>query len=283
VLAVLGLLVAVVAGAVGLAQLAPAPANPARISFAVPTLAPSAVVATRAPAATDSPALDPVAVLAGSTPRMRRDALAAAVRDGSLDGRLVFVDGVLRATPARCPGLAPGSGGCVDLAIPGLGLRVRQGDEAVPWAGAPPPGAWLVTVARTGGLVYLGSLVPRQGATPPISGIPIAGTAEQDGTLFEAAGHLVRHPIHTCFRPGIAATPCPPPPSFLADDEPLPDGLLTTDSGEEVRLAAAMPEVDPEAIVVPGTFLLQRVPGTEGSWLVIARYEPARAVRVLVP
>jgi hypothetical protein len=103
------------------------------------------------------------------------------------------------------------------------------------------------------------------------------------GTLIEAAGHLVLHPIRTCFRPGVAATPCPPPPPFLADDEPLPDGLLTTDSGAEVGLAATMPGIDPEAIVVPGTFLLQPVPGAEGGWLVIARYEPARAVRVLVP
>lgn len=282
-LVAVGLLVAVVAGAVGLAQLAPAPADPARISFAVPTPAPSAVAATGAPAGTDSPAPDPVAVLAGTTPRMRRDALAAAVRDGSLDGRLVFVDGVLQATPARCQEPAQGSGGCVDLAIRGLGLPVRQGEDAVPWVADPPAGAWLVTVARAGGLVYLGSLVPRQGATPRLSGAPVDRTAEEDGTLFEAAGHLVRNPVHPCFRPGVPATPCPPSPPFLADDEPLPEGLLTSDAGEEVRLAATMPGIDSDAIVVAGTFLVQQVPGTEGSWLVIARYEPARSVRVLVP
>ncbi|HYO44767.1 MAG TPA: hypothetical protein VES19_16330, partial [Candidatus Limnocylindrales bacterium] len=270
------------ASAVGLAQLVPAPVEPVRVSFAVPTLAPSVAAGTSAPRDTASPAPDPVTILAGTTPRMRRDALAAAVLDGSLDGRIVFIDGTLDVTPVRCQSLAQGSGGCVDLAIPGLGLPVWQGEDAVPWPGAPPPGSWLVTVARTGGLVYLGSLVPRQGDPPPISGVPVGGTAEADGTLFEAAGFLVRHPFHTCFRPGVAATPCPSPPPFLAEDDPLAEGILTTDAGEEVDLASPLVDIEPDAIVIPGTFLVQRArAGTR--WLVVARYVPSRAARVLVP
>ncbi|HYO44635.1 MAG TPA: hypothetical protein VES19_15660 [Candidatus Limnocylindrales bacterium] len=279
----LGALVIALASAVGLAQLVPAPVEPVRVSFAVPTLAPSVAAGTSAPRDTASPAPDPAAILAGTTPRMRRDALAAAVLDGSLDGRIVFIDGTLDVTPVRCQSLAQGSGGCVTLAIPGIGLPVWQGESATPWPGAPPPGSWLVTVARTAGLVYLGSLVPRRGETPSVSGLPAFAPPAQDGTLFETRGYLVRNPVHTCFRPGVAATPCPPPPPFLAEDEPLPEGLLTTDAGEAVSLAPSMPEVDPDAIVVPGTFLVQRVDGGEGGWLVVARYEPSRAARVLVP
>jgi hypothetical protein len=277
-------LVAVVAGAVGIAQLAPAPLDPAHRFFAPPTVAPPPASVPEAPPASEpAPAPDPSAVIAGTTPRLGREALAAAVSGGQLDGRLVFVDGALDVTPVRCQSLAQGLGGCVDLVIPGLGLPVWQGEAAVPWRADPPPGAWLVTVARAGGLVYLGSLVPRGAAPTSFSAVPVGGTPERHGTLFEVAGYLVRNPIHTCYRPGGSATPCPPPPPFLAEDEPLPEGLLTTDAGVEVGLAASIPEVDPDAIVVSGTFLVQREPGQEGSWRVIARYVPSRAVRVLVP
>lgn len=279
---VLAAVVAVVAGAIGIAQLAPAPAAPARISFAVPTLEPSVRVAGLADG--PSPVPDPSALLAGTSPRLSRDTLAAAVRDGSLDGRLVFVDGVLDATPVRCQRLGQGSGGCVDLAIPGLGLSVRQGDGTIPWRAGPPPGAWLVTVARAGGLVYLGSLVPRpDGLRMPVAAVATDSMPDSEGTLFEADGFLVLNPVHPCFRPDAAATPCPTTPPFLARDEPLAEGTLVSDAGAVVSLAPSAPEVDPATVVTPGTFLVQRWPGGAGGVQVVARYVPSRAVRVLVP
>lgn len=276
--------VAVIAGAIGVAQLDPAPRDTARISFAVPTLAPSAAAAEtpRGTAAAEA-APDPSAILAGTTPRMTREALAAAVRDGSIEGRLVFVDGTLDVTPVRCQSLAQGFGGCVDLAIPGLGLPVRQGADTVPWRADPPAGAWLVAVARTGGLVYLGSLVPDPNGPIPVDAIANAGVPNAAGTLFEVPGWLVVNPVQTCFRPGVAATPCPPPPPYLAQDEPLPDGMLVSDAGSVVMVAPSAPGIDPAATVTQGTYLVQHRQAVEGGVLVVARYEPPRAVRVLVP
>lgn len=275
-LVVLVAVVAIVAGAIGIAQLDPAPADPARISFAVSTNVPSAAVQA-------TPTPDPSSVLAKTTPRMARPALEAAVRDGTLDGRLVFVDGTIVHKAAHCPGLTESFGGCVDLSIPGLGVPVWQGDVAIPWRADPPLGAWLVTVARAGGLVYLGSLVPRPGEGMPLTAVATSDMPDVEGTLFETSGFLVANPAHTCFRPGIPATPCPPPPPFLARDEPTPDGLLVSDAGSEVMIAAAAPEIDPTAVVTPGTFLVQRARGSLGGVLLVARYVPPRAVRVLVP
>ena len=236
--------VAVVVGAIGIAQLDPAPADPARISFAVPTPVPSA-------AARETATPDASAILARTAPRMARPALEAAVRDGTLEGRLVFVDGTITHEAAHCPGLTESFGGCVDLSIPGLGVPVWQGDVAIPWRADPPQGAWLVTVARGGGLVYLGSLLPRIGEDVPVAVVAADAIPTSEGTLFEAGGFLVVNPVQTCFRPGVAATPCPPPPPFLAQDEPNPDGLLVSDAGSEVSLARSVPEVDPAAVVTP--------------------------------
>ena len=167
---------------------------------------------------------------------------------------------------------------------PGRG-RARS---ATPWPGEPPPDAWLVTVARDGGLVYLGSLVPVEDGPSTIDGI-VEGFGPRgrdwiDGTLFGVDGYLVSNPIHPCRRAVAGATPCPAPPPFLAYDEPLPDGILVSDAGAEVQLLASMPEIDPDAVVTEGTFLLAPpADDGEGPWRVVARYEPSRAVRVLVP
>lgn len=280
----LGALVVAVGGAISLAQLQPSPPDPARISFAVPTLAPSPIAAAPGlPAGTGEPAPDPAAVLAATTTRMTRPDLEAAVRDGTLEGRLVFVDGTITHDAAHCPGLTESFGGCVDLAIPGLALPVRQADTAIPWRADPPAGAWLVTVARDGGLVYLGALVPRFADGRPVTLVPGGADPARAGTLFEVEGYLVLHPVHTCFRPGVPATPCPPPSPFLALDEPTPEGVLVSDAGLEVSLARTVAEVDEAAVVTPGTFLVQPDRREGRAPVVVARFDPSRAVRVLVP
>jgi hypothetical protein len=278
-IAALAGLVGVIAGAVGLAQLAPPPADtpPPPIAEASP-----AVVVPPPPVAPPALAPDPGAVLARTTPRLSRPALESAVRDGSLDGRLVFVDGVLDVAPVRCQHLAQGSGGCVDLAIPGLGLPVWQGEDASPWRADPPPGAWLVTVARSGGLVYLGSLVPRPAGSLEAEDVAAASLREDVGTLFETDGYLVRARDRACAGEPPAASPCAGTP-LLVDDEPPVRGIRVPDAGLAVSLASDAPGIDPDAGVVPGTFLVQPARTAGGGVRVIARYEPARSVRVLVP
>jgi hypothetical protein len=287
---------AVIVAAIGIAQVVPPRPAPPHLSSAVPTIGPTGAAAEPSTAAVTGSTPDPSAILADSPPRLSREELAAAVRDGSLEGRLVFVEGVMRATAMPCASQAPASRGCVRLEIPGIGVPVRPGEIDVPvrpgefdtpWPGEPPPDAWLVTVARDGGLVYLGSLVPSEDGVRTIDriveGFGPRGRDWVDGTLFEVDGYLVVDPIHPCRQTGRSATPCPAPSPFLAYDEPLPDGILVSDEGAVVELSASMPEIDPDAVVTMGRFLLAPPVDDGKPWRVVARYEPSRAVRVVVP
>ncbi len=182
--------------------------------------------------------------------------------------------------------------------IPGLGLPVVPGGDAIPWHGDPPPGAWIVTVARAGGLVYLGSLVPEPAAPDTIDGLTrrlFAGELSTPSrTLFEVSGWLVANPLQTCYRPGVAATPCPAPTPFLASDEPGRDGVLRSSRGGPVDLAPAVIGMDPADVVTSGRFLVMppaacdpsnaaQTCDAEPRWLVTARFDPAQSFRVLVP
>ena len=186
----------------------------------------------------------------------------------------------------------------MDLEIPGLGLPVRAGGDAMPWRGDPPPGAWIVTVARAGGLVYLGSLVPEPSVPGAIDGLTrrlfVGELATPPRTLFEVDGWLVVNPPRTCYRPGVSATPCPPAVGFLASDEPDADGVLRSSRGGPVDLAPVVVDVDPEAVVTPGRFFVMLPVAcdaidpvgtcdTEPRWRVVARFDPEHSVRVLVP
>ncbi len=293
-LVALALITTIIVAAIGIAQLVPpAPVLP-HLSFAVPTTGPTAGVGERSTAPAAVP--DPSAILADSPPRLSREELAAAVLDGSLDGRLVFVEGVMRATRVPCEGEPEASPGCVDLEIPGVGVPVRPGEIGVPvrpgqavtpWPGEPPPDAWLVTVAQDQGLVYLGSLVPSDDGPRTIDGV-IEGFGPRgrdwiDGTLFEVDGYVVTNPVHSCVAEDADATSCPAPPPFLAYSAPDADGILVSDAGAVVDVSASMPEIDPDAVVTAGTFLVAPPDDDEGPWRIVARYEPSRAVRVLVP
>ena len=297
--AAFGVMVAVIAIiTAGVVTASVSPPNP-RASIAPPAphssapasalaSAPPAPDATSSPDATPSvPGPDASAILAETTPRLSRDRLAAGVRDRSLEGRLVFVDGVMRATPARCRYSSREPLGCVELEIPGLGLPVSPGDIAMQRPGAPPPGAWLVTVARGDGLVYLGSLVPWRGGPRGLTSIRMLlanrGGVPPHGSLFEVDGFLVANPARICGIVDPGATACPAPPPYLAEDEPLADGIEVSDAGEEVVLTGFVPGVDPSAVVTPGRFLVAPAGPGGGPWRIVARYEPARSVRVQVP
>jgi hypothetical protein len=190
------------------------------------------------------------------------------------------------------------AGDCVDLEIPGIGVAVRAGEPAIPWRGDPAPGAWLVTVARAGGLVYLGSLVPERDVPDSVGQLTrrllAAELAEPPRTLFEVEGWLVVNPAHGCYRRDPGATPCPAPLPFLAVDEPFADGTLRSARGGTVSLASPVIGADPAAVVTRGTFLVALPARCDPAdaretchedlrWLVVARYEPERSVRALIP
>ncbi len=297
-LAALSAIVAVIVVGIAAATVvppdAPLPSAPAVSPSAAAASAPSAAASSReAAVATRAPGAD--------SPRISAPHLVQAVSDGTLEGRLVFIDGDLSTSPAPCAASQRWKGGCVTLAVKGLGLPVRPGPEEVPWRGDPAPGSWLVTVVRGDGLVYLGSLVPTPDGAVPIDVLTRRLLAkaldEPPRTVFEVSGWLVVNAVHSCVTRDPAATPCPAPAPFVAEDEPLADGALRSPRGGTVDLAAPLIDVDANAVVTHGTFLVQlpqhgrcdpsvrstACPEAGVRWLVVARYEPARAVRVLVP
>jgi hypothetical protein len=91
------------------------------------------------------------------------DALVAGVRDGTFDGRLVFVAGTPRTTARSCAGDTTLSV-CTDLSIDGLvGPKVAFDPDLgfilpAGWPGDPRPGEVLALIVQGRSLVYLGSL-----------------------------------------------------------------------------------------------------------------------------
>ena len=277
---VLAAVVAVIAGAVGLAQVTARPDRP--IAVVAPSGAPAASFPSIRAQPLPQPSASPVpvaALLDRTAPRLRPADLAVKVHDGSLENRLVFVDGELSAAPVGCHSLATVRVGCVDLAIRGVGVPVHAAEPWLVWAPAPPLGAWLVTVVRAGSLIYLGSLLPdRQVPT----GIPEldrelagGGRATPPGSLFQADGTLVTNIPSPC------NNLCPPPPPYLADGRNW-DNPALPETGTVVDVVRNAPEIPLDTERFDGTFLLART-GDGDGWQVVARYVPANAVRVQVP
>jgi hypothetical protein len=267
----------VIAAAVGLAQL-PTPAQP---KVARPA-APSAAVAVATPIPTPIPTIGPSTgpAEAQTIPaRVRPSDLATALHEGTLDGRLVFVDGSMVSTPTGCRNLADIRTGCISLKVPGLGVAIWAGTTVRPWPGDPPAGAWLVTVVRPGGLAYLGSLLPDHERVAGITALEAKLTAKETnaaaGALFEVDGSLVPLPRQSC------PEGCPGALPFLVDKLATVGELLSS-SGTTVVVDPGTPEVDRNAVVVQGTFLVGRTQTGDG-WRIVARYLPDQSVRVLAP
>jgi len=171
----------------------------------------------------------------------------------------------------------------------------------LPWVGPPSPNALLVFVAERGGLTYLGSLIAGQGGPTRVGTLTdqvLARAVFDPGqTLFDVEGYLVVNGIHSCPMLGRGATPCPGPPPFLADDPPTADGLLVSNRGATVDLEPRVIGVDPSVVTTPGTFLVTMAPNAHCRpghlpatctaetvrWTVVTRYDPAEAVRVVIP
>lgn len=268
---------AVVAAAIGLAQAFPPAASPAPI--ASPVAAASSPVGTPR---TSAPASREPGVPA--PPRLRAAELVAGVRDGSLDGRLVYADATLTvdcretvASPCASP----------DLAIDGLALDVGPGAMGVA-LGAPPDRAVLVLAVVGDRLVYLGPLIVHLDGSPALSEVArIAdagpGTEPAPAVLTDVRGWLVEEP---CLAPFSGPAPCRVG-TFLADDEPLAEAAPPTGAMTAVRVADDAWGVDrAPGAVLGGPYLVQRVTREtvgDPTWEVVARYDPSRSVRVVIP
>jgi hypothetical protein len=241
----------------------------------------TAVTSATSSPASASPSSSRGAVFVETPERLRADQVLAGVRDGSLDGWIVYADAHLTGSCAQGGGdvCTPG------IAVAGLPLPVDVDAPARAYAGDPPRGAALVLGVHGQRLEYLGSLIVRPGGSPTIdvltADVP-TGVAGDRQTLWDAAGWLVVNPIHECNR-DPSATPCPVPPPFLAADEPLDNGILVSGRGEEVALAPSMWGVDPPLDTVTSGPFLVRPAADRAGWEVVARYDPSRSVRVVIP
>ena len=219
-------------------------------------------------AATATPGPTPSATLALPA-RLDASELVADVLNDSLDEWLVYADAALR----------PGS----ELAIEGLGLDVVPNPNA-PAGTAVPAGAVLVLRVRGHQLEFLGSLLTHPVA-PSIAILKEELTSVSpvvvQPTLRDAGGWLIVHPA--CFFAASPAPPCDTAP-FLAEDQPLPDGTRRSDDGATVALAPDIWGVDPQRDTVsPGPFLVRPLAANPSTWEVVARYEPTKSVRVVIP
>jgi hypothetical protein len=213
-------------------------------------------------------------------PRLRAAELVAGVLDGSLDGRLVYADATL------VPGCDPAAPGCATPPrIAGLGLDLTVAAHAERALRGVPDNAVLVLAVRGSRLEYLGSLIAHPDGSPTLERLTaevLAPTSRQAQSLFDASGWLVVNPA--CVTPGGGLASCPDRRPFLADDAPLADGILR---GNEVRLSPALWGVDvARDTVSPGPFIVRAADpgGFRGPvWEVVARYDPSRSVRVVIP
>lgn len=271
IVAALGIFVLVLS-AIGLAQVFPAPRGTAPPSSSSPPIASSAVA---------SPTVGPAPTHASGLPAARRVRPATLVEDvlaGRLEGTGVYVDGFLRV---RCQ--TDGPEPCVPqaLTIDGLGLEVLPGADVRAGLDEPAARGLLALLVRDGALVYLGSFVSDPDGPPRPSDVPGTVTLPAPrGTLVEAAGWLIAD--QACLRPGDTTATCSPSTPLLADGPP--SGGIVRSDGLEVALS---PDLSPDSLSTgpstAGVFLLAPPVDDGGPWVAVARYDPARSVRVVVP
>lgn len=234
--------------------------------------------------------------------------LRPAIADGSLDGRIMLVEGQLQSVAWPCPiGTAEP---CTRLFIPGLdGIAVTwDGAQRVtndPGGSAPGPGAatpapaagTLVVVPREGHLELLGRLTGDLEHPDTLSDLMyqrrLIGVSDPLA-LASVAGWLVIGGIHSCPALGPGATPCPGPGPLLTDKEPFPEGLMTSDVQAQVAISSSPVGIEAGQVVTPGPFLY-RVAGVAAcddvasscpfrwGWMVVARYDANQVLRVSIP
>jgi len=233
-----------------------------------------------------------------TTPALTIDDLPARIGDRSLDGRLVLLPGTLERVALPCP--SGTTDACSWLEIVGLdGVPVTW--DGAEFAGPPEGGqdSTLAVVPDGGSLRLLGRLADDPDHAPSYQDlISRFGAFRADPYWVDVvAGWLVVGGIHSCPALGVGATPCPGPVLMLTDQQPTPDGMMTSDLQVPVVVAASASGINAGQVVTPGPFLIREHTGSTCDDLspesfpscaggrdigqeIVARYDPSTVVRV---
>jgi hypothetical protein len=244
--------------AVASAWLAPSGTGPARTSAPVSSGPAPGMVASPATARPARPTDEPGSSFSWLAPpqpvELTPAALETGVRDGSFDGSLVLLRGVLDPEKGGCT--QPLDVRCVTVSVPGLALPVDMAPALVYWQ-APPRTATLVMRPVGGRLVYLGTLgAPIDAPTTVAALLARRPVPPFPMTLSPVGGWLVVSPFRPCGSPAGSA-PCAQLPPFLSDDQPKLGGILVSDRGTEVGLEPLADGLLNGSNVSGGTFLVR--------------------------
>jgi hypothetical protein len=237
------------------------------------------------PVQTDAPTTDappsPSRSIEVTPPRLRAAELVEAVLSGSLEHKMVFADATLDVAcgDAHQP--------CDDakLTIEGLALDVLPGTLGTK-VGIPLPRSVLVLEVQGSVLVYRGALIVYSNGTPRyevLAGGSAAGPPDPSA-LTDVAGWLVLD--GPCLGPSSGSRPCARR-ATLANEEPTSAEGRPIEDGPTVAVPVGAWGIDDSAqAIVPGPFLARQNPATgddEPDWQIVARYDPSRSVRVVIP
>ena len=242
---------------------------------------PVAIVPIETAAPTVDVAVTPSPTLEVTPPRLRAAELVEAVLSGSLEHTLVYADATLdvECGEVRMP--------CVDpwLSVDGLALDVVPDTLGAP-IGIPLPRSVLVLEIQGSRLVYRGALIVQSNGTPRYE-VLAGGSAARPpdpSALTDVAGWLVLD--GPCLGPANGPLPCARR-AVLADQEPRSTDGRRADTGPTVAVPVGGWGIDDAAsAIVPGPFLVRQNPATgddEPDWQIVARYDPSRSVRVVIP
>jgi hypothetical protein len=242
---------------------------------------PVAVVPIETPVAPTATTPSPSASTEFAPLRLRAAELVDAVRAGLFEHALVFADARLTVDcgDAHEP--------CADptLAVEGLALDVVPGTLGTA-VGIPLPRSLLVLEVEGTRLVYRGALIVQSNGTPRYE-VLAGGSAARPpdpSALTDVAGWLVLD--GPCLGPGNGPLPCARR-ALLVDQEPTSSDARSADAGPTVSVPVGAWGIDDAAsAVVPGPFLVRNNASTaddEPAWQIVARYDPSRSVRLVIP